>query len=187
MRDLEVQWSWALSLVCEVALRASSVGRPVLPATVTAGISEPRGRANSLATSPVMDWVPAKVLPLSALFPSLTWEFGFPLLCWQMRSEACVGVLCKRSEACVGCQGPLLGAELDPPPASQALPVTGLSANGPAGSEYRERAEDALSFLLHLSGLHFYLPYLLAPHNLNVGFVGCGVSDQQTPSMHQST
>ena len=125
-------------------IRASSVGRQVLPATVTAGISDPGGRANGLANSPIMDRVPAKVLPLSTNFSSLTWDFGFPLLCWQRRSEARVRVLCRRSEACVGCWGPLPGVGLDPPPASQALPVVWLLANGPAGSEYMERAEDAL-------------------------------------------
>ena len=126
------------------SLRASSVGRPVLPATVTAGISEPGVRANGLATRPVMERVPSKVLPLSALFSSLTWEFVLPLLYWQEEEEE--RSLC-RSFLVVSClcRGRLLGAGLDPPPASSALPFVGLPANGAVGSEYRERAEDALT------------------------------------------
>ena len=61
--------SW---LVFEVALRASSVGRPILTATVTAGFRKPRVRANALATRPVTERVPSKELPLSALFSRLT-------------------------------------------------------------------------------------------------------------------
>ena len=55
-----------------MVVRASSVGQPVVPTMVTAEISEPRVQANGLATRPVMERVPSKVLPLSALFSSLT-------------------------------------------------------------------------------------------------------------------
>ena len=53
-------------------IRASSVGRPVLPATVTAGCREPGVRVNALATRPATERVPSKELPLSAIFSSLT-------------------------------------------------------------------------------------------------------------------
>ena len=126
-------------------LRASSVRRPVLPATVTAGISEPGVRANGLATRPVMERVPSKVLPLSAFFSSLTWEFVLPLLYWQEEEEE-EWSLC-RSFLVVSClcRGRLPGAGLDPPPASSALPFAGLPANAAPGSEYKEWVEDALT------------------------------------------
>ena len=42
-----------------------------------------RVQANGDATPPVMERVPSKVLPLSAHFSILPWEFLLPLLSWQ--------------------------------------------------------------------------------------------------------
>ena len=53
----------------------------------------------------------------------------------------------------VGCRGLMPGAGLAPPPASSSLHIAGLPANWDAGSSYRERAGDALSFGCILANL----------------------------------
>ena len=75
--------------------------------------------------------------------PALGTFFEFDVRLWVSST-----MLAEEERSLCRCREPLPGAGLDPPPASQALPVVGLLANGPAGSKCRERAEDALTCLV---------------------------------------
>ena len=130
-------------------LRASSVGRPVLPATVIAGISGPG--FGPTASLPVPLWSGShQKYSRSRHFFRIWREALSSRYCTgrghhgtRSGGEPCKGKYFSAEE---GCRGRLPGAGLDPPPASSALPFTGLPAKGAAGSECRERAEDALTW-----------------------------------------
>ena len=70
--------------------------------------------------------------------------------------------------------GTLAGRRAGPPPASSTLPFAGLLANGAAGSEYRERAEDALSTLRYLKNV-LLIDQIISPECAWMPWVMCQI------------